>query len=477
MVSNGRFDLVQIANGEASVALYAHDVGPADQPVPCWSYVSEGLAAFGQREIMFTLRRAPGEALPPGDGIGLLESVARLAKGGKLVDPGGLTEFGPRGFLGNASLRGLVYAPAKPTADVRVPPDALAAVALFGDELEAVKRYGATRVLARLGRATTFFPFPPWSERARQPVAGALASVLEPVGGLTLPDASVSIEGDTIFVRLLPTCAPLLAKAFEALPDDRPIALHVGLAPGASACLVWSPGQTAPEAISMPGADGSRIGACYLGLVPQPNADEVRLFEDGVMALVTDKPWASLRAALASGKPFRLARGGGHYDLVVEWIATEYASPFGGRHVAPGGFHAYHPAGPPKPPSAGPVGEVQIVLLTSEQGLRAATDSATLGEYIKSIEAGVCDVVGRMPASPGADLVVEVALTPDLPPAFSYGMRSLGPESTLGELLPPRLERVPAPDVRGEVRFQVLFALWGGTGKPLVGGDAPPGEG
>ncbi len=82
------------------------------------------------------------------------------------------------------------------------------------------------------------------------------------------------------------------------------------------------------------------------------------------------------------------------------------------------------------------------------------------------------DVVGRRPDdSPGSDLVVEVTLAPEHAPAFAFGPRSLGPASTLGESLPQRLERVPAPDVRAEVRFQLLFAPWGGTGRALVGGD------
>jgi hypothetical protein len=119
-----------------------------------------------------------------------------------------------------------------------------------------------------------------------------------------------------------------------------------------------------------------------------------------------------------------------------------------------------------------PVGAMQMILLVSDQELRGIVESSTLGEYVKSLRAGVRDAVGRLPeTSAGADLVVEVKLAPDADPAFAYGLRSIGTDSTLGEHLPERLERVPAPYVEGELRFQILFPLWGGTGRPLVGGE------
>jgi Domain of unknown function (DUF3480) len=328
MGSKGLLDRVPIADGDATVRLYTHEVDrPPDEPVPCWSYVSEGLEAFGQREIMLTLVRAPGEDLPPGDPIELLELIVGAAQEGKLVDRGGLSGFGPRGFLANPELRGLVYAPAQHLADVDVPPNALAAVALFGDEFEAVQRYGALRVLARLGQTARFYPYPPWCERAREPLAGAFESILENVASLNLPDASVTLDGETAFVRLLPSYKHVFAEAFKSFPEERALALLVSLEPNAPACLVWSPGQSSHQAISTPEFNGNSFGACYLGLVPQQDADAARIFEDGLMVLLTDASWAALRRALADGAPFRLERGQGAYGLVIEWLPNDALNP------------------------------------------------------------------------------------------------------------------------------------------------------
>lgn len=473
MVSNGLLDSVKLDAG-VTAHLYAHEImlmpGP---PVPCWSYVTDGLVAFRQREVVFTLRRAPGEERPPGDGIGLLEFVARSAKSGKTIDRGGFSEFGPRGFLGNPQLRGLVYTAAQPLIDVPLSPHHLTALPLFGSELEVVRRYGSMRLLARLGKVATFYPFPPWGERARKPVAGALESVLEQVGGLRLPDASLRLEGELATLRLLPPCEPVLAKMVDKMPEDKPFALYPTLAADAAACLVWSPGQQGPEAISLPGADSKSFGACFVAFVAEQKECEVRLFEDGVIVALTDRAWFELRAALGAGQPYRLPKTAGEMNFVVEWPTTVYDSPFGDRFEVPSGWLTFQPQGLRRDAEEGPVGEMQIILLASDQDLKTAIDATTLAEYIKSLRAGVKDVVSHMPeGSPRSDLVIEVKLLPDASPAFAYGTRSLGPESNLGELVPRRIERIPTPDVEREVRFQIFFPLWGGTGKIFYGGDS-----
>ncbi|MCU0683390.1 MAG: DUF3480 domain-containing protein [Polyangiaceae bacterium] len=445
MAPNGEIDQVQLLDGSATVRLYAHEIASeGGERVLCWSYVTEGLGRYGQREIVLTLRRAPGEELPPGDGLGLLELVARSAKEGSLVDRGGISGFGPRGFLANPSLRGLVYASAQRLAGVVIPDGALTAVCLFGDEFEAVRRYGPLRVLARLGQATKYYPFPPWSERAREPVAGALESILDKVAALPMPNAAVSIEADQIVLRLAPACAPLFAEALSSLPPTMVLTLHPSLASDAAACLVWTPGQTAPSAISLPTFDGSRLGACFVGFVPQQAAEEARLFEDGVMLMLPNAAWAELRAALVAGKPYRFEKGEGERAFCLEW----------------------------RSPVETPVGPMRVVLLTPEAKIRATIETGVLAAYMNELEAAVRETVGSLPATPGCDLVVEAALAPSRRPTLTLASNPLEPPAALRALLPPRLEAVGGPDVRSEIRFQLLFQLWGGA----PGGALPDGS-
>lgn len=445
MAPNGEIDQVQLLDGFATVRLYAHEIAPEGaERVLCWSYVTEGLGRYGQREIVLTVRRAPGEELPPGDGIGLLELVARAAKEGNLVDRGGISGFGPRGFLANPSLRGLVYAPAQPLAGVVVPEGALAAVFLFGDEFEAVRRFGPLRVLARLGRATKHYPFPPWGERAREPLAGALESILDKVAALPMPNAAVLIEPDHVVLRLAPACAPLFAEALASLPPTMVFTLHPSLASDAAACLVWTPGQTAPSAISLPAFDGSRLGACFLGFVPQQAAEETRLFEDGVMLMLPNEAWADLRAALAEGKPYRFEKGEGERAFGLEW----------------------------RSPVESLVSAMRVVLLTPEAKIRSTIETGVLAAYMNELDAAVREAVGRLPAMAGCDLVVEAVLAPARLPALTLASNPLEPPEALRATLPPKLEAVGGPDVRSEIRFQLLFQLWGGA----PAGELPDGS-
>ena len=47
---------IQVIPDELAVHEHWHDI-PYAQPVPCWTYITQGLSAHGQKELVFTLRR------------------------------------------------------------------------------------------------------------------------------------------------------------------------------------------------------------------------------------------------------------------------------------------------------------------------------------------------------------------------------------------------------------------------------------
>jgi hypothetical protein len=57
---------LEVVTGKLSARVYLHDIESQSGPIACWSYVSDGLAALEQPEIVFTLRRDPHE---PSDGF------------------------------------------------------------------------------------------------------------------------------------------------------------------------------------------------------------------------------------------------------------------------------------------------------------------------------------------------------------------------------------------------------------------------
>jgi hypothetical protein len=282
--------------------------------------VSEGLREHGQREIVFSLVRPPGTGVEDAarEPLQLLAAIARLAREGRLVDEGGCTEVGPAGLFGHPALRGVVYQAARPLDGVDVPGGALAAVALVAPEMDTARRFGALRVLARLGRAHRFFPTAVWCDPGRAPAMAAEAgSVLERVASAQVPGVSVVTSEDRVTLRVARSAQETLARGLATLPAEVPLALLTSLDPDADGCLVWSPGQNAPEAISAPGGRGARLSGCFALFASQQAADAVNPFEDGFAILLTAASWARVRQALAQGRPLEIP---GSRSFGVEWV-------------------------------------------------------------------------------------------------------------------------------------------------------------
>jgi len=296
---------MDVAIGQGVVGrVFAHALETRGAVVPCWSYVTDGLAAHGQPELVFTLVRpadagAEGAAEEP---LQLLGAIAGLAAQGRLVFAGDYTELGAQGLLGRPSLRGLAYETAWPMHGVTMPPGTLSAVALVGHEMDTVKRYGSLRVLARLGRASAFFPTASWCVPDREPLMGPESgTVLEGVASARFHGVTATLEGDRIVLGVARRSHAQIAQQLPALPPEAACALFASLSPIADACLVWSPGQRAPEAISPQGSQGAHIAGCFALFVPQQQADGGNPFEDGFAIMLSDASWARLRDALVAG--------------------------------------------------------------------------------------------------------------------------------------------------------------------------------
>lgn len=140
-----------------------------DAPPGSVLVVSNGLRALGQREIALSvrLRRGESEEHVRTSLEGFLATVRSLAAQGRLVDAGGLTELGPRGFL-DASIRGVAHADPYRSGDPEIPSGALVGVLLHAPEVEIAKATSVSRVLTSTrSRSRRTGIVPPWCGRAR----------------------------------------------------------------------------------------------------------------------------------------------------------------------------------------------------------------------------------------------------------------------------------------------------------------------
>ncbi len=388
-----------------------------DSPLGYVLEVSDGLRAYGQREIAIAvrLRRRESEEEVRKVLRSFLALVRGFATNGRLVDDGGITEFGPRGFL-DPKVRGVGYGWYGGNPELGIPEDALVGTLLFADEIQLARATSVARVLTRLGEVTREFPFPLVSDRDRASVVSRRdgESMLSSVARIVLPSLSVVLENDTVVLSARPGTGPSVAEAFEDLPPGAAFALICSRAPRADGHLVWTPGQEGPAAISKPGAAGLALSGAMLLVATGQEADQVLLREDGFALLARDETWAAVQQALVDGTSYELAAAHGGHGLRVE-------------HLREG---QYLPAGGVRNPE-------EIELLTPDGQLRAAIEIEVLGDYIKRLIANLPDG--------GVELHVELS---------DSGVE-LSTSKSLEADVEAALREVEIPSVRGPVAFVI----------------------
>ena len=253
--------------------VYLHEIETHRNPLLVWSYITDGLKTHNQKEVIFTLLRKPNER-PEAflrDPLELFIVINELAEQGRLVDIGSVTQFGENKFLH----RHLAYIQPQSFPGVAVPDPAIHAILVSEDEVVAIQEFGITRVIARLGLESQYFPCPPWSDRSR-PGISFVQTRKESILALTIRVYASGIrvvqEDQQIIVRLPASKSEWIKKLLTETPTTAPLALLTDLDPRADGCLVWEPGQSQPAAITAPDSDGSCLSGCFVLFVPDQNS-------------------------------------------------------------------------------------------------------------------------------------------------------------------------------------------------------------
>jgi hypothetical protein len=409
---------VEVVPGQLSVNVFSHSI--ANVAGAFWSFVTDGLIAHGQPELVVTLLRRKDEPEVPRALLSFFAKVHELAQQGQYVRAGEWTELGQAGFLG-PEIRGMGYAAARPIESVELPREALAGILLSSVEIEIAKAYGLYRVLARLGQASRAYPFPFWCDRdrANRVAAGAdSASMLDKVARIRTRGISLVAEDNTLKMRVVASAAKELEQAFDQLPPDVGFAFLTEPAEDADGWLVWVPGQGEAAAITPEGSTGSRLTGYHLVLAPNVDEDRVLMGEDGFFMLMRAESWQRFKQALQRQERFDMTSDNMGFEL--RWLAT-------------------------KP-------RQEVRLLTSQEEMAAAIATDRLAKYISEISAVVATSV-RPTTGPRRTIYLQFELAPGRAPEVKTSSEPPGavPDSAHRELVGLR-----APDVRGPIAFQLV---------------------
>ena len=456
---------VEIIAEKLHVRVVLHDIAAHHGVIPCWSYVTEGLAALHQTEIVFTLRRDPGEPSDrvPNEPFQLFTTIHQLAESGQRVTSGSVTEFGERAFFGHH----LLYVQAQPMAGVELPPACLAGVLVTADELRAVREFGSTRVLARLGQATSHYPFPPWADRRRRGLSlerTLEASLLSKIARASAHDVRVGLHDNRITMSAARSEQSSWKDRLAQIPESIPLALLTAFDPGANGCLVWVPGQKAPEAIIPPGSDGSRMCGCFIVFVAEQAENGGKLLEDGFAMELTSEAWRSIRRALVDGKELVLPASGDRMSFALTWRDEIYVSPIDAQaYRAEGGWTTFQPdpaagAGDARAPARVTLGQVRLLMSQDEFAARTAVQD--LAAFCREIQRCAERVLGDHDGE--LEVLLQLRCAPQ---GHEVGLSHRGDAAaeTLQALLDAINALASLPVRADEVRFELQLAVSGYT--------------
>lgn len=458
---------VEIMSGKLAVRVVPHEIATPQGPISCWSYVTEGLAAHQQAEMVFTLRREPNEPSErfPEDPLHLFATIHQLAEQGRRVSSGSATELGEAGFFGHH----LLYVRAQPLIGVTLPSPCLALVLVTADELRAVRTFGMMRVLARMGQASSYYPFPPWADRRRPGLSLERtfeASLLSKLPRASAQDVYVGVNDKRITVRALRPAQPSWQDRLAQVPDGVPLALLTGIDPAASGCLVWVPGQKAPEAIVPPGSDRSRLCGGFIVMLAGQPANGGRFLEDGFAMELTHDAWQAVRRALIEGQEVSIPATGDGMSLALTYRDDVYTSPIDGMvHAAEGGWSDAPSVAEDAPPTGdAKLGHVR--LLTPLDQVAARTSIDELAAFIREIKRCAERVLGDRDDQ--VELLLRLRCRPHGHEVELSGRGETPPEVMQGFF--ESIKRLASPPVRdGEVSFEFDLTI-SGTGPH----DGPP---
>jgi hypothetical protein len=272
-------------DGALRAFVYTHEMA-TEQRILCWTYISQGLAALGQKEVVFTVRHKPHEAPQsyPSGPLNWFELLYSLAQQGQFANEEyAITQFSAQEFLGRTDIGMIVYTRPQSLGSLpanALPEEYLQAIPLTQSEKDVAMRFGTLRALSQLGRSVRYFPHPPWFDTERKPVIG-LEDLSESIIGKC---ATVSVsgvhavkEGDDIRLIVRPRAHQRFVNALTQV-SQMPFAILPDLFRDSDSCLTWRNGQREPSAI---GTSLKCTSLCFLVICPQQPSSLLKLTEDG----------------------------------------------------------------------------------------------------------------------------------------------------------------------------------------------------
>jgi hypothetical protein len=457
---------IDLIPGELKVRIFHHERRYEQEKIPCRSFVTDGMMAHKQKEMILTLVCETNQKVEdyPRQLVELLAAIFDLARQGQVVDAGQSTLFDHTGVPGYKDIRGIGYAEPRgfPGVETRGVP-LLACILLKGDEGQIAWDFGLTRITALLGKMYRYYPYPTWCDLKREPVASLGSMEGGFLGKITRVYARASYyeERGHIFLSVQPSSREQLQKILGQLPLTTPLALLTQPDHRANACLVWHFDAHQPVAIMRQGSNGLRKTGAFLAFLPEQAGIDVRTVEDGFAVFLKTGDWEKIREAFLSGTDFAVPNAGSlHAGISLNWARpSTYISPVTGESFVAEGWTTYEPTNGAPNKELVTVSSMRTVLLSDERAIQTYTTADDLSGYICEMEKAVDGHFIGIEPRIDRELAIQFELTSKGHTVQFVAVPRL--DAKTSRELRERLEGVPAPKVGGPVQFELILKIWG----------------
>lgn len=311
----------------------------------CWCFVSEGMGAANQEEMVVLLECLHKETMIPKDVLSHFNTAFAYARQGHTVSELGYTIFG-QPFLGSSDNAGFLYI--KPTyqclKNLPLPLTPYVVGLLIKRQETPWAQLFPLRLQLRLGAEYRYYPCPLFSSRNRSPVYGEVGHTimnlladfknfqytLVRVTGLV-----IHMEEKKTLVRLPQDRYDEVVKILNAT-DEHVMALGANFSLVADSHLVCMQVEQGykTQAINIQNQPRKVTGASFIVFsgalkTSSPFMAKVNIVEDGIMVQLMPEVIGKLRNSLKEMKDYTITTGvpggGAEEEVIIEWVSRQDA--------------------------------------------------------------------------------------------------------------------------------------------------------
>lgn len=317
---------LEIVPNRLAVTIHLHDVAAGSKTSPCWTFLTEGMIAAKQKELLLTVK-VPQEQDArqfPMQPVSFFVLAYKLALQNKRVNLGSISKLGEKGLFGFMGI-GFTF-PQTMNLSIPLKSPTLACLLLTKEELMCANAFGLARVLCRLGYEFKQFPYPPWNEANRKGIpfqAAMKTSLLAKVQRTKIFGASVVMsEGEKVILFIPPQLKPVVESSLDKATPDNALCFVLNILPSYQAYLVWLAENDSIEIMTSPGTPGDTIAGNFVILATGQQVNGAYMSEDGFTMSFTIDSWDVLKTAVRNGEGLLVEGTQGGMDFEMQWSNT-----------------------------------------------------------------------------------------------------------------------------------------------------------